>query len=460
MKARTGITAIMALWASGIASYNHPESGIFDATTPAWGQAAPVAADPSGNAWRPVGVAAGSTATPPAAGATPNGGTPAATPPSAAAAAAPRGPTTFAPGTAAPGAAAPGTAPAPLDPLKRPGMKVTAGSGTLPNEAGQIWREYDISPYTSRVTSTKRPEQAIVDWIFRETGYEAWHSEPLGILSATPRALRVYHTPQMQAVVAGLVERFLISDADSRTFSLRVATIENPNWRAQAQRFLRPVPVQTPGVNAWLLQKEDAAVLLANVQRRTDYREHSSPHLLVANGQATVVSAMRSRPYVRDVLPRDVWPGFESQPGQVDEGFSLEFSPLLAIDRRTIDAVIKCDIEQVEKLVPVVVEVSSQVAARQRAKIEVPQMTHFRFHERFRWPADQVLLVGMGMVAVPVPVDGKGQVPGLGLQLPTSPPRADLLVMVESKGPTADVPSAARAATPPTPDPQRYRRPF
>ena len=44
---------------------------------------------------------------------------------------------------------------------------------------------------------------------------------------------------------------------------------------------------------------------------------------------------------------------------------------------------------------------------RQRAKIDVPQMTHFRFHERFRWPADQVLLVSMGMVALPVPVDGK-----------------------------------------------------
>jgi hypothetical protein len=67
-------------------------------------------------------------------------------------------------------------------------------------------------------------------------------------------------------------------------------------------------------------------------------------------------------------------------------------------------------------------------------KIEVPQMTHFRFHERFRWPVDQVLVVGMGMVALPMPVDGKPLVPGVALPIGTTPARADLLVFVESRG--------------------------
>ena len=95
----------------------------------------------------------------------------------------------------------------------KPATRVTGGSGTLPNDAGQVWREYDISPYTTRVTTTKRPEQAIIDWILRETGYEAWHTEPLGILSAGPRTLRVYHTPKMQEIVADLVDRFVSSEA-------------------------------------------------------------------------------------------------------------------------------------------------------------------------------------------------------------------------------------------------------
>src|SRR3954452_5834670 len=42
--------------------------------------------------------------------------------------------------------------------------QVSKGSASLPQDKGQVWREYDIRPYTQRVTMTARPEQAIVDW--------------------------------------------------------------------------------------------------------------------------------------------------------------------------------------------------------------------------------------------------------------------------------------------------------
>ena len=80
-------------------------------------------------------------------------------------------------------------------------------------------------------------------------------------------------------------------------------------------------------------------------------------------------------------------------------------SPLLSIDGHTIDAVIKCHIDQLERLVPVMMDVPSQVAPHQRVKVEVPQITHCRLHERFRWPTSQVLLVGLGVVPTPVPTD-------------------------------------------------------
>jgi len=334
--------------------------------------------------------------------------------------------------------------------------KVSGSTATLPNQHGQVWREYDISPYTLRVTATNRPEQAIIDWVLRESGYEAWHSEPLGILSATSRTLRVYHTPEMQAVVADLVDRFVSSEAETCTFSLRVITIGNPNWRARAQRLLHSVTVQTPGAEAWMLQKEDAAVLLAELRRRSDYREHSSPHMMVNNGQSSVVSTLRSRTYVQSVdLRPEVWPGYQVQPGQIDEGFSLEFNPLLSADQRMIDATLKCNIDQVEKMVPVMIDVPTPVAPRQRAKIEVPQISQFRFHERFRWPVGQVLLVGMGMVALPVPGDAKPLVPGLPLPgIGTSPPRADLLVFVESQGKSGRTPQITRN---PLSQPRTYR---
>ncbi len=313
---------------------------------------------------------------------------------------------------------------------------VTAGSGQLPNEHGQRWLEYDISPYTRRVTSTNRPEQALVDWILLETGYEMWHSQPLGILSATPRTLRVYHTTEVQNVVADIVDRFVSSQAETQAFGLRVVTVDHPNWRAQAQRLLRPVQVEASGVQAWLIERENAAVLLALLRRRSDFREHSSPHLLVNNGQSSVVSTTRGRNYVSGVAPRtDGMPGYEQSFGVADEGFTLEFTPLLSLDGNVIDAVLQCNIDQVEKMVPVMIDVPSAMAPRVRTKIEVPQMTHFRFHERFRWPSDQVLLIGMGMVALPVPGESRSLIPGLPLLIGSSgPPRADLLVFVESKG--------------------------
>src|SRR5690349_17622739 len=150
--------------------------------------------------------------------------------------------------------------------------RVTKGAGTLPQDKGQVWREYDIRPYTLRVTTTARPEQAIVDWILRETGYEAWHSEPLGILSANGRTLRVYHTPQMQEQVSEIVDRFVNTQAETQSFGLRVMTIGSPSWRAKAQRVLRPVSVQSQGVQAWLLSKEDAALMTAEIAKRTDFR--------------------------------------------------------------------------------------------------------------------------------------------------------------------------------------------
>ena len=46
---------------------------------------------------------------------------------------------------------------------------VSAG-GKLPRTAGQEHRVYDLRPYTGYLTKHDRPEQAIIDWVLRETG--------------------------------------------------------------------------------------------------------------------------------------------------------------------------------------------------------------------------------------------------------------------------------------------------
>jgi hypothetical protein len=332
-------------------------------------------------------------------------------------------------------------------PARQSIARVTRGPDNLPSDNGQEWRDYDISPYTTRVTSTNRPEQAIIDWILRETGYEAWHGPTLAFLSIDNRRLRVFHTPEMHAVVSEMVDRFINSEAESHAFGMRIITLAGPDWRAKAHKTLHPVNTQTPGVQAWLLAKEDAALLGADLRKRTDYREHSTPHLLVNNGQSAQVPAMRPRNYVRDLLLKsDAWGGFEPQMAQFDEGFKLEFNPLLSLDGRVVDAVIHCEVDQIEKMIPVMIDVSTPAVRGQRAKIEVPQAITTRLHERFRWPADQVLLVSLGVGPAPV-----GAAPSTLGALTAAPLRAEMLVFVESKGkatgqPTTLVPGPRNAS--------------
>ena len=107
-----------------------------------------------------------------------------------------------------------------------------------------------------------------------------------------------------------------------------------------------------------------------------------------------------------------------------------------------IDAVLKCEVDQVEKMLPVKIDVPSAVVRQQTTKVEVPQLISSRMHERFRWPVDQVLLISMGVGPTPVP-----QAPNtLNVPLLTGGSRADLLVFLESRGKLASPPSALPAA--------------
>lgn len=321
---------------------------------------------------------------------------------------------------------------------------VSKGSGALPRDHGQVWREYDIRPYTLKVSNTAHPEQALVDWILRETGYEAWHSEPLGLLSANRETLRVYHTPDMQGVVADIIDRFVNSQADNQAFSLRIATVRNPNWRAKALALMTPISVQSPGMQGWIMPKENAALLMSELQRRSDFQEHNASNQIVLNGQSVVLSTMRPRNYIKGIVrTQNTWPGFQPESGQLEEGASMEFSPLLSLDMKSADAVVKVRIHQVEKMAPVTLDLPGMATGSQRMEIEVPQMTMANVHERFRWPADQVLLLSLGVVPPPGPSKTGNaltkMIPGMN-----GPPRADGLLFIEVKG-TA-IPSSSPGA--------------
>ena len=258
----------------------------------------------------------------------------------------------------------------------------------------------------------------------------------------------MYHTPQMQTIVAEIVDRFVSGQSQNYGFGLRVITMKNPNWRIRALPLMTSIPVQSPGVQGWIMAREDAALLLAEFRRRTDYREQTTPNQMVLNGQSMVLSTMRPISYTKGIIPtQNVWPGYQPELGSLDEGFSLEFSPLLSTDSRTTDAVVKLKLCQVEKMLEIQLETPTAVAQNQHAAVQVPQLTMVQLHERFRWPTDQVLLLSMGVVATPGPEKPNM----LADMLPGhAPPRADALLMVESSGTVAQAtPVPGTGAAPP-----------
>lgn len=269
----------------------------------------------------------------------------------------------------------------------------------VPADVGQVWKTYDIAAFVKQAGAGS--EKQVVDWVLQETGYAAWHGASPASLSATAEKLSCFHTPEMQARVEEIVRRFVAEADTPHRFSVRVLSFTGPGWRAEARPVLRPIPAATPGVQAWILSREDAAVLLGRLKARGDCQELPTGPVLAGNGLPAVLSGGRKLPYVQDIAPRpDVWPGWQMQNAAFDEGFLLDVHPLLSADGSFVDAVLRCRIDLVEKLAPVPVPAPGSA---NRVQVEVPQVAAVRIGERFRWPAAQTLLVGIGLVPWPVP---------------------------------------------------------
>lgn len=323
----------------------------------------------------------------------------------------------------------------------------SAASGQLPREANQEFRQYDLSRYTSNLPKVDKPEQAVIDWVLRETGTDVWFSEPFGFLSANRNALTAYHTPEMQAVVKRMVDRFISGPTDAQTLKLRLLTVSSPNWRARALPLIQDVNVQSPGVQAWLVTKENAAVLISMLSSRTDAKETKNAEMAIYNGQTQTISSTKGRTYVRTIRQAStVWPPYEPEISEVHEGYQLEISPLLDTDGKTIECVIRAQIDQVDKLVPVDIDLPLPNGQSHRTRIEVPQIVSWRLHERFRWESDMVLLLSCGVIASPDRQTSSNPLLNLDRFIGNTPGRADALLFITFGGRAAEGLAPAPAA--------------
>lgn len=341
--------------------------------------------------------------------------------------------------------------PAGAAPEIRPGVtKVTRTFEKLPNAAGQVWREYDITPYTSELSNLQRPEQAVIDWIVKETGTRLWFSEPMGVLSADRKRVIVYHTPEIQRVVKTILDRFNRTRAQSQVFEINLVTVDKPNWRATAYPMLQPIEVRSPGIEAWLVSKENAAILQGQLARRADFKRHSGGRVAGPDGQTFVLEKSTPVSFTQALqwTPNQV-PNYQPKNETINEGYRLALSCLTSLDNRTIEAIIDCDVDQVEKLTPVKVDLPAPGGALTQLDLNVPQLVSWRLNERVRWPSDQVLMLSCGIVASPeakqdLPRGGAFQI--LSRLQPSK--RTNALLFIEFRGPQsgATVPQAAQSS--------------
>lgn len=313
-----------------------------------------------------------------------------------------------------------------------PAVQNSRSKTGLSAAAGQVWRKYDISTFTRRLRNQDKPEQVLVDWILRETGTNAWFGETMSVLSASPDSIRVYHTPEVHAVIERLMDRFLNSRSEQNEVAVRLVTVTHPNWRARALPRMVPVKTQTPGIEAWILSREDAALLLNELSHRGDFREHNSPNLTIYNGQTHTIKSTRPRLFTTNAGSNAV---LGTNIEQFDEGFSMQISPLVSADNRSVEAVIKCNVDQVEQMSPLRVNSMDQFGMIRQSQIEVPQISSWQLHERFRWPTNEVLLISRGIVATPSPTGTQGINRLLGSK---KAPRANALLFMESRSQVED----------------------
>ena len=182
-----------------------------------------------------------------------------------------------------------------------------------------------------------------------------------------------------------------------------------------------------------MVSKENAAILLGQLSRRGDFKQHSGGRLTNHDGQSFVMQKTKPVQFVRSIqwVPNQV-PNYQPLLSKLDEGFRLSISCLSSLDDNSIEAVVKCDCDHIEKLSTVKVNVPGASGGSETINLQIPQLVSWRVHERFRWPNDQVLLLSCGVVATP------GSDSGTGLRLPgitKNDKRGDALLFIEYRGP-------------------------
>ena len=346
--------------------------------------------------------------------------------------------------------------------------KISATMEKIPQEHGQSWREFDITPHTKDrklPTGSSRhdlpPEQVMIDWILRQTGTNTWHTAPFSLLTADSEKLYAFHTKEQLLVVADIVDRFVCPQLWNEACTLRIVSTSRPDWLSKIHSQLKPIKMATPGVQGWIKEKTTAQSLLQELGRRSDFKELIPPQPVITHGIQHNVVVKKQRSYLRDVQPNpSVLNGFAEDRVTVDEGIGLSITPLALLDGQHMATAIKLDIVQIERMFTTMIEIATASNPRQRVHIESPQMAYFKLDEIVVFPKNAVLLLDLGTVPLPNTVEGETRNVLEEISRGINPARrGNVLIFIEcTSGGVA--PAVSSIPAPAATTPLRTARPF
>ena len=301
----------------------------------------------------------------------------------------------------------------------------------FPSEAGQQWRDYDISGYTSLDHSQTNPQNAIIEWIFKRTGTSPWHGDKIAVLNASRTQVKAYNNPKILEQVGEVVERFTNATTDYLTIRVRFVAAVDTRWRYAVYSRLTPVERGAQGQQIWTLDVQDSAFVLAQMQVYQGFRMLTEQKVEMVNGQTLTVKTSEKLGFTSGLQRENASGlGYQPKPDQLEEGVTLKLSPLLTFDGDTIDASIDLTATTIKSLHRTKVIAPRQIGAAEMS-IDVPEVVESRLNQTVKnWPLGQTLLISAGIQ--PGILQNKGGF--MNLRIPgTVPSGTELLIFLDAE---------------------------
>jgi hypothetical protein len=279
----------------------------------------------------------------------------------------------------------------------------------LPDDAGQFWVVYDITPYTDRFPNLASPQDSIVDWILFDSGEGFWRKDPFSILSASRNRLYVYHNDSIQRYVSNVVDRFLDPNKQNIRFSVKIVVLQSPEWRARESQYLSPINATIVGngadVQCWLAERSDLTKITADLEKRSDYILLNAGKNAAPNGETFGWAAAKPRKeFNRDYrVDTKSTAGYTADVSSVDEGFRIETTPLLSTTGETVEVTFRYRSTIVEKTRSFSIRVPTSTSPRQQLSVEKPSIVSCDFRGKISVPRSKSAIVDLGLVPLALP---------------------------------------------------------